>query len=318
MRKKPFIIALTGPSACGKTYITDKIIDYGKQLRQEGIKFQPERFSKYVTRQHRETEIIDKNKGRDIDVKSVRSIPIGNNGCELVYRTYGEEYGLKIKDLTKLLDKNESPIVVINDVRVVEELKREFEEQVLSLFIFREIIPDPKTHMSAGSTRGGGSEEKSIARFEKAVALYRVFIENIFIFDRVILNVKYEETTMGEKFENIVHIQTENLIRGVIDEKISLSKKIENSPKLFIISGNAASGKDDIIKAANKMGRFHTDILKKYSSRWQEVDDENEIICKYKPKDSLVAKYNDDYESEILKFQNESSFIEDMNINENE
>jgi guanylate kinase len=309
MRKESFIIAITGPSACGKTYITEKIIDLGKQLRKEGVEFQPKRFFKYVTRPYRETEIIDMNKGLDIDVKSVKSIPIENNGCKLVYRTYGDEYGLKIQDLTTLLDDNISPIVVINDVRVVEELKREFEGRVLSIFIFRETIPDKSTHLKAANARGGVSDKKSITRFEKAVALYRVFIENIFIFDRVILNVEYGEAAKnGKKIENIAHIQAENIIRGVIEKKISLNKKIDKSPKLFIVSGNAASGKDDIIKAANKMGRLQTDILKKYTSRWQEFDDENEIICKYKPKDSLVSKYNVEYESELLKFQKDFSY----------
>jgi hypothetical protein len=318
MRKKPFIIALTGPSACGKTYITDQILELGKQLREEGIDFQPKRFFKYVTRLYRETEMIDKLKGRDIDVETVRSIPLGTNGCELVYRTYGEEYGLRIKDLRDMLNINISPIVVVNDVRVVEELKREFNEQVLSLFIFRDIIPDIETHTCVGDIRGGGSKNVSITRFEKAVALYRVFIENIFIFDRVILNIDYEKLKLGENYQNIAHIQTEKIIRGVIDKKIILNKEIKKSPKLFIISGNAASGKDDIIKAANKMGRLQTDILKKYTTRWQEIDDENEIICKYIPKEIIIAKYSEEYKSEILKFEKEFTYTEYMKNYERE
>lgn len=310
MKKKAFIIALTGPSACGKTYITKKIIDFGEQLQQKDINFHPVRFYKYVTRPYRETEIIDKAKHLEIDVKSVKSIP---NDCELVYRTYGDEYGLRIKELKTFLDKNISPIIVINDVRVVEELKREFVGQVLSLFIFREIIPDIETHKNANSLRGSSTEKKSIIRFEKAVALYRIFIENIFIFDRVILNVEYTDS----KYKNIVHIQTENLIRGVINGKISLIKKIKKNPKLFIISGNAASGKDDIIKAANKMGRLQTDILRKFSSRWQEADDENEIICKYIPKRELMAKYYNEYVLEMEHFNSEYSFANYLKILKN-
>ena len=303
MRKNAFIIAITGPSACGKTYITDKIINLSEQLRNEGIDFKPERFFKYVTRPYRETEVIHKNRREKIDVESVRVLP---DDCELAYRTYGYEYGLKIIDLKELLIKGISPIVVINDVRVVEELKREFVGSVLSLFIFREIIPDKETHENASKNRGGG---KSITRFEKAVALYRVFIENIFIFDRVILNVKYDGKTYdGKDFENIAYIQTENIIRGVINEEILLNKQIKKGPKLFIVSGNAASGKDDIIKAANQMGRLQTDILKKYTTRWQEADDENEIICKYKPKNGLVKKFNKEYEFRKSQFQKEYTF----------
>ncbi|MGE5342902.1 MAG: hypothetical protein ACM3SY_15620 [Candidatus Omnitrophota bacterium] len=309
MKRKAFIIALTGPSACGKSYITEKMIELGDKLRYEGIDFRPIRFSKYVTRKYRETEVIYKNRGEVIDVESVRSIPSGKDGCELVYRTYGEEYGIRKKDLIEKLGKNESPIVVINDVRVVEELKKEFKGRVLSLFIFREIIPDPETHENAGRARGAGPKSNSQTRFEKAVALYRVFIENIFIFDRVILNVKYEgKNKDGKEFENLADIQTENIIRGVIEKKISLNKKIKKSPKLFIISGNAASGKDDIIKAANRIGQLQTDILKKYTTRWQEFEDENEIICQYIPNNSLISRYNEEFDSELSNFNKENTF----------
>jgi guanylate kinase len=143
IRNAPFIITLTGSSGCGKTYITDRIIEFGNQLHAEGIHFNPIRHWKYVTRPYRESEIIDKIiNHKMIDVKSVRTIP---EDCEFVYRTYGDEYGFRKKDLQDCLDKGESPIIVVNDVRVVEELKKEFYNNVLSLFLFREIIHDVET-----------------------------------------------------------------------------------------------------------------------------------------------------------------------------
>jgi len=302
MGKTAFIITLTGSSGCGKSHFTDKIIEFGKELRaKEGIQFNPKPHWKYVTRSYRETEIIDKeiNK-KEIDVKSVKAIP---EDCEFIYRTYGDEYGFYKKDLQKYLDQGESPVIVINDVRVVEELKKEFPDQVLSLFLFREIIPDVETHKKAGQSRGGVSESKSISRFEKAVALYRVFIENIFLFDRVILNVPYEGINAnGEKFEDIAKRQAKGVIRGVINGKIPLNKKITKTPKLFIVSGNAQSGKDDIIRAAKKLGRQQTDILIKYTNRKEEDGDDGEIICKYKPKESLVKQYEEEYALECNQF----------------
>ncbi|GHV92717.1 hypothetical protein AGMMS50268_32200 [Spirochaetia bacterium] len=286
MRTEPFIITLTGSSGCGKTYITDRIIEFGKQLEANGTPFKPKRHWKYVTRLYREAEMIDKNKGKEIDVESVKSIP---EDCEFVYRTYGDEYGLKKKDLQLYINKGESPIIVINDVRVIEELKKEFPNQVLSIFVFREIIPDVESHKKVGQSRGGVSEDKIISRFEKAVALYRIFIENIFLFDRVILNIPYN----GEK--DIGKIQAEGVISGVINEKILLNKTLDKIPKLFIVSGNAQSGKDDIIRAAKKLGKLQTDILKKYTTRWEEDGDDGEIICMYRPKQSLLEKYEQEY-----------------------
>jgi guanylate kinase len=205
MRIAPFIITLTGSSGCGKTHFTNKIIEFGEKLKSEGIQFVPKRHWKYVTRPYRETEIIEqliKNKDSDnwtIDVKSVKTIP---EDCDFIYRTYGDEYGCKKKDLQKYLNNGESPIIVINDVRVVEELKHKFPNQVLSLFLFREIIPDVKTHQKAGESRGGVSENKIFSRFERAVELYRIFIENIFIFDRVILDLFNNQLSKSSMINN--------------------------------------------------------------------------------------------------------------------
>jgi guanylate kinase len=303
MGKTAFIITLTGPSACGKTYITDRIIDFGEERRSKGIEFKPERFWKYVTRSYRENEIIEKNQGKDIDVEHIESIP---PDCDFVYRTYGEEYGLKSEDLKEKLDNNISPIVVINDVRVVEEMKKKFPGQVLSLFIFREIINEAETHINAGKQRGGVSKEQAQKRFEKAIALYRIFIENRFVFDRVILNIPKERT--GLKNIDIAKIQVDKVIDGVINEKIDLNNKIEKGPKLFIISGNAQSGKDDVIKASLKMGKIQSEPLIKYTNRWQDSDDEAEIICKYIPKKSVLAQFEKEFNSEKEQFEKEFTF----------
>ena len=303
MRTKPFIITLTGASRCGKTYFTERIIELEGKI--DDVQFKPRRHWKYVTRSYRENEIIEqwiKNTNENdwvIDVKSVKTIP---DDCEFVYRTYGEEYGLKKEDLCEYLSKGESPIIVINDVRVVEELKKEFPNQVLSLFLFREIIQDKENHKKAGELRGGVSETESISRFEKAVALYRVFIENIFLFDRVVLNVPHA------KADDLAQIQAEGIIRGVIEEKILLNKKIIKSPKLFIVSGNAQSGKDDIIRAAKNLGKLQTDILIKHTTRREEDGDEGEIICQFKPKFELLQKYENEFQEEIRNFEKMYSF----------
>lgn len=305
---KPFIITLTGPSACGKGLITEAVIEYSKKLQNDGIKFNPFMFTKDVTRSYRFKEALSILNNNKIDVNSVCDIP----ECDdLVYRTYGDEYALSTKDLSEALKNNRSPIVVINDIRVVEELKRIYKGQILSLFIFRHIIPDVEQHKKASADRGGVSTQKTLSRYEKAVALYRVFIENIHIFDRVILNVRENDTELAK-------IQARGIIDGVFNGKIKLNKTIKKGPKLFIVSGNAASGKDDIIKAAKSYGKQQADILIKSTSRQEEDGDVGEIICKYVPKIKKMQDYETDYASELNRIEEQMTFEEFIKKNKND
>ena len=376
MENTPFIITITGPSASGKTFITNNMVEVGERLEKDEICFEPTRFAKFVTRAYRDTEIVDRNKGRNIDVEHVFSIP---EDCEFVYKTYGEEYGLRADDLQKQLDNGTSPVVVINDVRVVSELKKEFPGKVLSLFLFRQIIPDEEAHAKAGRDRG--AEKQVLSRFEKAVALYRVFIERLFKFDRVILNVdnpvntyqsiedmgaeKFVEEYFAEEselsielkeslieeinveikntvdensfFQNIVericcitgydhesvsktvryiikqnydvaYIQPDKLIKGVFNGKVDLYKRKKKGAKLFIISGNAQSGKDELIKATKKMGVNQSNILVKYTTRWEENGDDGEIICKYIPQKELIASLEAEYAEEVATVKKNCCF----------
>ena len=296
--RKSFIITLTGPSACGKGLITEAIVEYSKKLQKQGIDFCPYMFTKDVTRSYRFKEALSILNNENIDVNSVTTIPESD---DLVYRTYGDEYALSTESLTRALEENKSPIVVINDVRVVEELKKIYKGRVLSLFIFRHIIPDVEQHKKASADRGAVSAQKTLSRYEKAVALYRVFIENIHIFDRVILNVRENDIELAK-------LQARGVIDGVFNGKIKLDKAIKRGPKLFIVSGNAASGKDDIVKAAKLYGKQQADILIKSTSRQEEDGDVGEIICKYIPKKDKIEQYLTEYNSELSRIEEKMTY----------
>ncbi|MBE6131365.1 MAG: hypothetical protein E7183_06550 [Erysipelotrichaceae bacterium] len=183
-----FIITLTGASGCGKTYVMDKISEASIKLEKIGLVFKPKRIKKQTTRNYRIEEIIEIIDGKidNIDVESVVKL---DDDCDLVYQTYGKKYGLKLSVLENALKNNECPVVIINDVRVVEELKKKFPNRVLSLYIFRE-IPNYDKLKKLSSGRGAVSNEEVRGRFNKAVAMHRTYIENITLFDKVILNIK--------------------------------------------------------------------------------------------------------------------------------
>ena len=285
---KSFIITLTGPSGCGKTTVMTKIMDLRNLLIKDGIHFEPCLLKKYVTRPMRRGEIKDQIEGKPLDIISVDSIP---KDCDLKYQTYGDQYAIRLKDIRKLLEEGKCPVVVINDVRVVEELKREFPNQVLALFLFRE-IPKKESFDKEAKNRGDKSQ-KTDERFNKATSIYRTYIENIGVFNRVVLNVGNDNTP------DYAQIQVENLIRNIICGNLNLSYKRNGTPKLFIIAGHAKSGKDEIIKAVDDMGKLQASIIRKYTSRRQDEDDGNEMICRLIPSTELLNEFEYEYNTEI-------------------
>lgn len=296
---EPFIIALTGASASGKSFVIDKITEIAIDFNDKNCCFSPVPFPKYTTREYRANEIKKLHRDEFVDVKSVDEIP---PECDLIYRTYGKDYGLETKDLKKKLDNGESPVVVINDVRAVEELKHCFKGKVLSLFLFRH-VPDFEEIKNEASNRGNVSERELIDRYIKATALYRIYIENITVFDRVILNVKDEKNDV----HNCTKLQISNILNGIFKNRNLLNKERHCGPKLFIISGNNASGKDDVNRAVQRMGKLQAAVLPKYTSRRQEDDDENEMICQHIPRIDLIEKYEIEYEKEKRAIENKYS-----------
>lgn len=114
------IITLTGASHCGKSFVRNLFLD------NQTDDFKPVLFKKYTTRASRVT---------DDDVICVDQIP---ETCDIVYEQYGNRYGFRFDDLFNHLVRGESPIVVVNDVRAVEDLRTAIGSQVVSLFIYRQ------------------------------------------------------------------------------------------------------------------------------------------------------------------------------------
>lgn len=301
MKKNNFIITLTGPSQSGKSLTMNKIITLGDSEDLKKRFFHPEKIKKYTTRYLRLDELEKIQYGEEIDVQPVRKIP---EECDLVYQTYGIRYGLNTEKLKEHLKKGVSPVVVINDIRAVEEIRKSFPNKVLSLFLFRK-IPELEDFKEEAKDRGNVSEQEIFARYEKSVAIYRTYIENISLFDHVILNViEYEPKELyGEN--TILNQQLRNVICPILDNS-ELLRGIEIREKLsqiFVISGNAASGKDEIIRALLSMGKLEAEIIPKYTMRQQEPADGKEMICRYIPKEEVLAYFREEYKKQIQKMK---------------
>lgn len=293
MKYKNFIITLTGPSQSGKSLVMKKIQQLGEELWASNIAFSPVIIRKYTTRYLRwdEEKLIEK--GEQIDVEHVQRIP---GSCDLVYQTYGVRYGIETKILLEKLENGQFPVVIINDIRAVEEIRKYFSGKVLSLFLFRK-IPELKDFKKEAQIRGNMSETEVVARYEKAIAIYRTYIENIILFDNVILNSIEYTSGKEQSRETILDFQLKNVILPIIKCDKALREKMEypKSSRIFVVAGTAASGKDEIVRALMTMGKLQARVLSKYTMRQQEQEDGEEMICQYVPKKSYLMDLKNSY-----------------------
>ncbi len=166
----PNLITLTGPSGAGKSTVVNMFLENNAES------FNPVLVPKFTTRA--------KRKDDNNEILHVKKLP---DTCNLTYEQYGYRYGQRLELIFDHLAKGLSPLIILNDVRTVQEVRTSLGTLVKSIFIFRE-APSIESYEVLSSNRGVDDEQDLQRRFQKAQAIYRIYIENIYIFDHVILN----------------------------------------------------------------------------------------------------------------------------------
>lgn len=188
----PYVITITGPSRAGKSTTVDYL------QSEANDHFRPKLVRKHTTRRRRQDDEHDEVRCVDGDLPEE---------CDLVYEQYRSRYGLDSSELVESIANGESPVVVLNDVRAVEDVRNAFRERVRSIFIFRHDPLSDEYRKELIESRGEAGE----VRFKKAQTIYRIYIENIHLFDHVIINTgSFEELEMQVK--QIVKSLEENTI----------------------------------------------------------------------------------------------------------
>jgi guanylate kinase len=191
----PHVITITGPSRAGKSETLDCL------LRRTSDRFNPVKVPKYTTRP---PGCVDRG-----EVICTGITP----ECDLVYELYGERYGLELNTLFEHVSRGRSPLVILNDVRAVEDVRAAFRELVRSIFIFRHNPLSETYHQELRESRGKDAAEP---RFQKARTIFRIYIENIHLFDHVIIN-------SGSKDE--LNTQVAQIVKGLEDPNWPLRKR---------------------------------------------------------------------------------------------
>jgi guanylate kinase len=166
----PHVITITGPSGSGKSTTLRNLLESANNS------FCPTMVPKYTTRKRHEDD-----KG---EVICVECIP---PECDLVYVQYGVLYGLDFRTILNPIANGQSPIVILNDVRAVEDVRNRLGRLVRSVFIFRK-KPTIGMFRMLANKKGGINKRETEQRYFKALAIYRIYIENIHLFDHVIVN----------------------------------------------------------------------------------------------------------------------------------
>ncbi len=198
-----YVITLMAPSQAGKGVVMDMIFSMKNKY------FNPKIFPKYTTRPIRATD------GDDI-ININNTIP---EFCDLVYEGGGQRYGIRMDSLYDELAKGNSPVLVVNDVRAIQDIRNALSPQVITLFIYRS-KPDLNKYIAIEKERYNGTEidleklnRNANLRYQKASDIYRIFIENIDLFDHVIINSGTLEQT---------RVQVESIINKIINSEINL------------------------------------------------------------------------------------------------
>jgi guanylate kinase len=165
----PYIITITGPSGAGKSSTLFYL------LEEKRTYFDPVLVPKYTNRPEHKDDRGEIHREPDMLAQ-----------CDLKYIQYGDCYGIALNTIWEHIMDKKSPIVILNDVRAVEDVKKMFGGIVRSLFIFRE-SPNEVRFQEIATAKGLDPKEIK-PRLQKAQTLYRIYIENIHIFDHVIIN----------------------------------------------------------------------------------------------------------------------------------
>lgn len=180
------IITLTGPSGSGKSTAIKYFLKYNTDF------FKPQVIAKYSTRQRRKEDSFEIKAGYE-------QLP---SECDLVYEQYGVRYGLILQEVYDVLSQGQSPIVILNDVRAVDDIRSLLGGLVKSVFIYRS-DPDLELMNRIALDRGQVDKSDVTRRYQKAQSIYRIYIENIHLFNHVIIN-RYSRSELAVQVKRII------------------------------------------------------------------------------------------------------------------
>jgi guanylate kinase len=203
----------------------------------------------------------DERGGKFDDIKHVNKI--NDKDYTFVYPRYHDLYGIKAEEITNILIQGYNVFIILSDLRIVEELKQFFGSLSVSLYIYRNLTDDQLERCLEEREKERGMKQENTVPFEKQrqtrlnylYLMQRQYVDNITLFDHVILNTKKPHDMLR---------QVTNLIEGYEKGSICIGMK---GPVIFLIAAASGSGKGTLMEAMYGFGRRLITVVEKATTR---------------------------------------------------
>lgn len=214
----------------------------------------------------------DERKGEFDDIRHVDRI--NDEEYTFVYPMNNYTYGIKAEEIADLLGQGYNVFIVLSDLRIVEELKQFFGSIAVSLYIYRNLSPDQlKKVLEERESARGIKQDDTVpfarqrqTRLNRLYLMQRQYVDNITLFDHVILNTRKSQDLLQ---------QVTKLIGGY--EK-GLVHKGMKGPVIFLIAAAPGAGKRTLMSAMYDLGQRLITVVEKATTRPKHDDDGDEIF----------------------------------------
>lgn len=211
---------------------------------------------------------------RNDDVIRTDSKEFDKEEFTFVYSMNNNIYGFKAVDIINCLREKKNVFIILSDIRVIEEFKKFFGVYVSVIYIFRNmnekeltrILNKRKEKKINNLVQESEDTEKKI-RMNRLYLIQRQYVENIALFDHVILNRKNKKMEMYKQLKNIVL----SFSQGNINPR-------PKGPVIFMIAAASGAGKRTLIQAMYSLGKRSIKVIQKATDRPAQDDDGREII----------------------------------------
>ena len=210
------------------------------------------------------------------DIRTIATDDFNKEEYTFVYSMNNNIYGFKSSDIIDCLKAGKNAFIIISDLRIIEEFKKHFGSFVSVIYIFRNMTEEELNEILEARKQENeiynnqvditkDTEDK--IRKNRLYLIQRQYVENIALFDHIILNRTGKKEEMYEQLNNIVGAYPKNQI-------IPRSK----GPVIFLIAAASGAGKRTLMHAMYTLGKRNIKVIEKSTNRAPQDDDGPEII----------------------------------------